>query len=31
MIESVLDDFPGEEPLINDISSGIFNMFLGIG
>jgi len=31
MIESVLDYFPGQETEINDISSGIFNMFLGIG
>jgi hypothetical protein len=31
MIESVLDYFPGQETEVNDISSGLFNMFLGIG
>ena len=31
MIESVLDFFPGQETKVNDISSGLFNMFLGIG
>ena len=31
MIESVLDYYPGEETEVNDISSGVFNMFLGIG
>ena len=32
MIESVLPEYPMEaETQINDISSGIFNMFLGLG
>ena len=32
MIESVLPEFPMEaETSINDVSSGLFNMFLGIG
>jgi hypothetical protein len=31
MIESVIDLYPNDEFTINDLSSGIFNCFLGIG
>lgn len=31
MIESVLPLYPGQEERINNLSSGLFNMFLGIG
>lgn len=31
MIESVIPYYPGQEEEINDLSSGLFNMFLGIG
>lgn len=31
MVESVLPLYPGQEETINDLSSGLFNMFLGIG
>lgn len=31
MIESVIPHYPGQEETINDLSSGLFNMFLGIG
>lgn len=31
MIESVIPHYPGQEEKINDLSSGLFNMFLGIG
>ena len=31
MIESVIHKYPDDEFLINDLSSGIFNCFLGIG
>ena len=31
MVESTLPHFPGQEQLVNDLSSGIFNSFLGLG
>lgn len=31
MVESVIPLYPGQEETINDLSSGLFNMFLGIG
>jgi hypothetical protein len=31
MIDSVIDKYPHDEHLVNDLSSGVFNCFLGIG
>ena len=31
MVESTLPHFPGQETTVNDLSSGIFNAFLGFG
>ena len=31
MVESTLPHFPGQETIVNDLSSGIFNAFLGFG
>ena len=31
MVESTLPKFPGQERRVNDLSSGLFNAFLGIG
>ena len=31
MVESTLPLFPGQETVVNDLSSGIFNSFLGLG
>ena len=31
MIDSVIDKYPDDEILVNDLSSAIFNCFLGIG
>ena len=31
MVESTLPHFPGQETVVNDLSSGIFNAFLGFG
>ena len=31
MIASSLEHYPSQEERVNDLSSGLFNMFLGIG
>ena len=31
MVESTLPLFPGQEQVVNDLSSGVFNAFLGLG
>lgn len=31
MVESAMPRFPGQERRVNDLSSGIFNAFLGFG
>jgi len=31
MINAGIRKFPDQEPLVNDLSSGIFNCFLGLG
>lgn len=31
MVETAITLYPGQERMVNDLSSGIFNSFLGIG